>query len=57
MTNRIGRKSGKTTKVRKQVRVEAKYGVMTKETSWTDRVKIYSTYMRNKPKRPVTAKI
>ena len=42
--------------VRKQVRVEVRYGITTKETSWIDRTKTYSNYMGNKPQRPVTAK-
>ena len=42
--------------VRKQVRVEVRYGITTKETSRIDHTETYSNYMGNKPQRPVTVK-
>ena len=42
--------------VRNQVRVQVRYGITTRETSWTDCTEMYSNYIKNKPKRPVSAK-
>ena len=42
--------------VRHQVRVQVRYGVMTKVTSRIDHTEIHSNYIGNKPQKPVTVK-
>ena len=42
--------------VRNQVRVQVRYEVTTCRTSQTDHTKSHSNYIKNKPKRPITAK-
>ena len=43
--------------VSNQVSVQVRHEIMTWETSRTDRTKIYSNYIENKPQMPVTMKI
>ena len=42
--------------VRHQVRVQVRYEVTIRKTSWTANTKIHSNFIGNRPRRPVTVK-